>query len=691
MILSLVAALAFSAPIDDPKVTYQNPGARLEVAAQELTQKTGVSIQVSNTLAGQVITVDCKDRLLSELREQIAFVSSGKWTEESGGWVLSLDEAKVKADLAKEQEIRLQQYQLGIQRLKDVAEGTQGRPAGDKIDEIYNAVMGMRQLDEQARKGGGEPIELPDISMPYDPFGAEAATTKVIELLDLNLLATLPLNRRTVLSSNPTSLQRPLPRNAAQEYQRLMVQVAQRRDHAKRALEARGVKWDEVLRVLSDNAAANGAPWTIEIFPTEKSCNVGIRSSASNSSYNIVGISFEVPDQEDQVGSQSIRLSKAADAISVLVGSGGLPAGTEVRTKLAETPEVFDPESQDWIGFGPGRLVLELATKASKPVVAVIPDSMIQECSAATVSLASATSLLKGAMAFSEQGGWIRWKPHMANAARQGRENRFAMGSALRTWRDAGYLNLDAMASFRANTTRIPMGIANGLQIGVLQIPYSGGFDFLPVYGSLTPDQKRSLWESRPVPASALSPKAQGALAYSAFWGQEPGVVEIESAQSESELETADGPVNPLEPTSLLPNGIPRNACLETSDITSRDVLMGDNGDAYGLEELVGVLLQKRHPERYPTGSDESLPKSYRRAKQTSVWIKLRVGERMSFSGYLEDVARPTGEAFSLDSMPADLKQQLDQLMKDMERAMTRYWSGGAKQGDPPPILGPRN
>lgn len=162
MVLAALLVLTQSSPI-----TFKSEALPLKKLMPDLAKATGMPLVVSPEVQWQVVYIRVKDVSTSDLLKQIAKVTFGTWeTTADGRQLLKRDEGAFKR-MAEEKRIeRLEALQAGIKNV----------------------------LDPKSKAGA-----------------TQVVLARMTQKVGLNTLASLGENQRIVFSSNPTSMQRPMP------------------------------------------------------------------------------------------------------------------------------------------------------------------------------------------------------------------------------------------------------------------------------------------------------------------------------------------------------------------------------------------------------------------------------------------------------------------------------------------------
>jgi hypothetical protein len=602
--LLLLATLPLAAQDVTQRVSFSTPATPLARALDQLSKQTGVHLAVAPTLANQTLFVHVEDAPLSELMNRIAKVMNGEWRPEGEGFRLGVATAARRQEERAEQEARLKAVQ---ERVKALAEEA-AKPR------------------EGAQPPGG--------FMPsFSPPAASAAIARLLQTIDLTLIASLPEEGRIVFATNPTPSQRPLPQSIGPIIDTLI------KEHNASAVKAPPVdaQQEQMIPDFMRAMMRNMRPTTITT-PPAKVALVATRSSFMESlrvdlllydakgqvlfnGSQDIGIDFEglmrmIPGQaqeeEPAEGDKTpIELSPETKEIQTFFGSMMQPnaqakISPEVRAKLLR-PDLHDP-----LSFFHSDSLRGIAKARKMNVVAHIPDTVIEfggmfAPASATVG-AAMKAFSEGETTLAEEEGWILVTPSAPMEARRKHVDRRALAALIAAAEAKGTASLDDIASY-ALTNNSPMETPAAMSYVMLFAPTAMGFSMsgmtnwqaLRLYGALNQQQRQTLAQGGRIPLNALGPAA-GAAARELLFGASTGltVERAEDTPGEDSLPAfirvpmarfMGGQQSSIlqEPTQVMPSGLPATGYL-TASIASETVARPIGSDRFSPAAMMGVL-----------------------------------------------------------------------------------------------------
>ncbi len=216
----LVVVHAFArqaAPDFDRRLTFSCAAIPVATAVKQLSEQTGVLLTAQGPISSEMLVLRFNGVPLRVAMAKIADATSGEWIKSETGYQLGRSpglartieraaRAKRIANIKKALADRLHSYgKFDASILRRYFEGM--RKATD-VANPPGARGGVETSDLSAAK------DMPDIQEP-----GERLTTRVLAAMSPEELADIPSEERTVFSSGPTQMQRPLGSGAYQSVQ----------------------------------------------------------------------------------------------------------------------------------------------------------------------------------------------------------------------------------------------------------------------------------------------------------------------------------------------------------------------------------------------------------------------------------------------------------------------------------------
>lgn len=513
--LTLSLLLAFPVQ-DDAKVTLDLPISPLPAVFKHLQDQTGYGYQVNGPNRNQQIFVRVKDMPSAKLREAIAKVTDGTWSQAGGVWSLNTKNEVSVQDAAFRKSITAWfAKQKPVQAIDRAGlEATLKRSA---------------ELAKQAENDSKKMTEL-------QALGRQAPKSRLISRLilgiGLNEVLSLGSKERRVYAFNPTSLQRPLPGNAAAALNEFKREHAEYMDSVSRLFPAN----------LDDDIDFNGWNPLIDPYrhegkkPPAATLMFAIKRNRGSVSYELMvfdakgartdseggafGPEFDdmmegqEPNEMFHQGLVDLKMPvalKDEDKIFAkdlkdhifgnLMGTDQTP---EPVSKIT-IDRLLNMDKVDPLTFGPTQMLQQFADVKKKQVVAKVTDlaifsvalglDMDQDPTLSTAITLSLGGLMKGSDGYEESEDLVTLKPSQSQMMPFPIEmDRQATARFLRSVASDADM-LETISSLAASVDE-----AEDIQLPILlSMLFSGDagqffadqhFDLLKLYGQLNPAQK---------------------------------------------------------------------------------------------------------------------------------------------------------------------------------------------------------
>lgn len=692
----LLALAILQAPQAAAKIDVSFPATRLTVAVRQLGTATGRTLEVTPTMAGEVVMVEAKQVEPQALLDRLAEAVSGHWKAEGSGLRLVPDtdlQAKERTAYLAFVKDQLQKVLSGFQR--DL------KPGGDEGSRL-------------------SPIQI-------------SSRTAVIQMGARGLTATAP-GQRTVYATQPTRMQKAWPggrgilQNLIAMNRRVATSAAPQKEGEEMPLVEAYAKPPIKLILAVHGKPRGGYEAELIAFDAEggivdrDSVDLEVDGPPLGEQGDPVDSEKDVPPPKDEpvaLNAESQDLQKLIGSFESMMG-GSAPELTATLAAAIDSPAQFDP-----LRFFVSDCVASYGRKEGKPLVAYLPDTGVELLSTlgrGKVGILQAKSVLEneGGLTFTEKEGWIVARPTHPHQARAFRSDRLALQRLVSASRENLFPRLDDLAAY-ATVTAQPSSEDWSILYLIFRVPGSLGlvmqedspaWSFLRLYGSLTPAQRTALSEGRRLPISGLMPNQQSLLQQIVYGPTgsldvEDPATTTDSARTEMMefLEEGMGAIGMgmgvglpgrsgsdyrSEPTEALPNGLPPNGYLAASLQASPSVAPQGGG-------LFSLMMGAMTPQQlaYFTSLSEAAPMAsmmdmkfdkLRLGQQTRIRLEVVLGERISAKQSLTDLAFPkNAPTFTLETLPADFKKQLDEARKKVKEMMDRMDGLGGVEDPPPP------
>ncbi len=678
--MSLTLALFVAAQV--APVTFRSPALPLDQLLTALSTKSGTIMRATGRIAEDVLVLSVKDIPLSDLQKRIAEVTTGVWKQDGDAFVLQRDEVAARKQDQEELSRLAERY------AKAIAEFT--KPLDDSgalnAAEAERRLKKLAELNDRVKQGvnAGAPVGVELGGTPQERLLARS-----LKVLNPGDLATLPNDSRTVFSTHPNRLQRPLPAGATRALETFASEYTVWQSIAERfkppddenlfvdfgyfgPMKTRPTKMLIIATKWGDGMAVS-----LELKV------VGDKGQILSTSAAGLDATASIAGKEDQPqGSDSgkpIVLSKESLEIGVLrtgVSRSGGPDGpsASLRAKL------MNPETADPLAFAPSEVLLGLAEAAGKNIVACVPDSAFDavfSSSSITPNAIRLTLAATDAMQLREEDSWIIGSPVWPSRSRSMRVNRAALGQLVRELDRPGAGSLEPLSKFANNTSgstppNLVVGYVGMLHPAIASSLDSSSWELMRFYAGLTPAQKTGGERTR-IPYSALDLRAKNALTRLIFFSANSmpmGAFQSAAMSEESggEIETMAFESISSEPTEAMPNGLPDVTTL-TLDRANGTVAVAASGAAYTADDLGTQLAMRERPELFPYISESPLPPKYVLTNRNSLLITLGFNMEPLASYMLNDFRRGDGRWLGVNELPEAFRTAMETARKDAREA----------------------
>lgn len=315
--------------------------------------------------------------------------------------------------------------------------------------------------------------------------------------------------------------------------------------------------------------------------------------------------------------------------------------------------------------------------------------------------------------------GWTEIRPSRPASARKMRISREVLGKFVRTAYSKGTIRLDDLAAFALASPESEYGDLSTMYTSLLLGDFSmmsrqGNWEMLRFYGSLSPPQRQTMLNGRPLSVSNLSPLQRGILTkmvyyktnsfgYGGGWGEEMDMATGPPPDAEEEASPPDQDEEPemmphiSETTESLPNGIPNNGLIRMS-ARQEQILQAGGGSMYDLggssvEGIAGYLAMKERPDLFPGDEYTMDLKQIRIGQNTRYNFAFALAPKVEMRQSLTDTFFPDKTTYTLETLPQEIRKQIDKSLieyrasyKDMKKEdMMGDRHGGRTRPPPPP------
>ncbi|HVT13089.1 MAG TPA: hypothetical protein VHE55_12565 [Fimbriimonadaceae bacterium] len=418
---------------------------------------------------------------------------------------------------------------------------------------------------------------------------------------------------------------------------------------------------------------------------------------------------------------------RATRVYSVASSGGGLAFTTvggdgEGQIKLSPglRAKVLNPDKYDPLSFVPSEALTALAHGKAENLVALLPDSCFGGMTQLFAGNVTPSQLMANLGSYSlsatQDGDWMVVSPLHPASARAETIDRPALKTLLQSMDRNDCVRLDDAANFALAETKVPglrdfdilypRMINNGATEHDLLPLALGSFGTYKFYGSLSPGQRQSVMSGQPYSFSNLTPQQVSLIADMLYNSPMPPEVQNPEQQNRRGAQETKvmsialasqsgafggpmffgGPMAQTERTIVVPNGVPSDGYLRGS-VSSQPITQGINSQTGASSFMdAGSLAFSRNANNRSDLADFATPQydKYKMAHQSTLSIRFFFNPRVSLSRSLSDVSVDANTAaVPYDSLPADFRNQVDQIAQSLQRSFQKL--PGRGQGTPPP------
>ena len=731
MFLSIVTGILVASR-QQPKVTLELRGVRLEVAAPILAKSFGMDLlQIGPTLANEVVLIRAKDADPEVLKANLAKVLNATWIQKKEGWWLTQTDEQKSAEQKIYQAgrykffsdlgTRTKKYWSNTKPLDDaecqrLLKETKAFAKGSSNSNDYTAYDRSRKLDEQS---------------PLNRLAYRIAQ-RITPDVWMKLTEESP---RTVFCVNPTAMQQPFPFRmddligmAIDEQNRWSNKVAESAIGQSstgsdfeisdyfgnlygHVVPFKATDFNNLTMVLDLNAQE------LEFISYDKkgrtSLQVSINTYDSGESYAGGTVKEEIENVKKRMVKVTGDAAEFLDLVSPIIPSERSPKlSRQISPSLLE--KLIHPETSDPLSIAAPDVFLR--SVEAPYVVVVLSDNQL--LSRYPEYKASQDKPNDGVV-LSGEAGWFLVRQENPIALRKLMLNRKKLGKWMRYIVEINRpLNLDEQAAFAIDLPwekelldKVQTHLA---LIQKYDVGSTNNRSALRIYGSLDGDQKKRAKKGG-IPLSSLSDAAKREL-FRALYFENRSDSQTDIDQSlfetftkaqqlqldEMQSQVFDGVLE--EKSFALPLGLANNMILEIEE-ESTDLLFcgqqavnieGDDyfgdGMAMSAATLGYSLFKMKSPEKYtidPWRARRIDENDIHLSNQRSLTIKLRVNNVLYVQWGLSQTLITDPKTYTAKTLPPSIAEEVK---KAYDEAITNSKEGGiiprdrrVGRGNPPP------
>ena len=696
----------------EQRISIDARGASGKQLTDQLSQKTGIHFETRDEATMDRYIVHIENAPLKEALARIAEAETGEWLRlGAGSYRLRRSPEKVAA-------ARLAAHEALVKKFKKAFEGYRKQLA-DRPDFSDEAAQ---KLAHDWRHLGAPPNNGFDNSGYWNrqnklqqavPIGR--AFMRVIMAFSPEELATVPIERKTVFSTNPTAVQHALPDGAMDALNDLAREQIIWEDAVARYLpEQANMGWNGMatgghIKNVT-NAMITMTRWDVGSGIQAQLILSDAKSRIVTETYLSVDEPYEpekppatpatekppTPEPEVPLPPVDITLAKLFTYNAWDVRSRSPEASEEARA-IAADPEKYDPLST-FVADG----LIGIARQRKENLAAVIDERAIYAFGMSVSKKGMSPRALDtlrnwGQQNVSEGNGWLVVRVKEPDRADEVRCDRHAMKLMLDAARSQGRLSLDdaaayALTSERFNENPIPQAYLTILldKQGPRTLQENDK-NLLRFYGSLDAAERNNAEHLSLSRLSAFQMDLLEKMVYGNYANLQEDGQQME--QDEDGQYYGMWNTTSREPTVSLGNGIPRNGFVKISLAKNRAILAHmqygewDQGfQTYDPSSLAWMIASRE------TQSEDNFGWNVlgmRAADRTQVTFDFKYTNKLSQTLTLQDVLPTTKETAFIEKLPDDVRKDLQKAIDEAKKQYAqgngmRYYGGFGGASAPP-------
>ena len=729
-LMGVVAAMALAgaACAQDlaQKVTYTTVAVPIDRALHEIAAIANVKLEAATDVQGEVVIVSVHDAVLNDLMQRIAAATSCRWKKnEDGSYRLFRPSEIATAEEMQEAAARLAAVRKAVDKLNEPLRKNPVLDAKAADDILKNQtdpglgalagaggnIAGAVKRRKSLLTGGAD-----------QPTGRAAA--RLLAQLDLTTISNMEEGERIVFSTRPNAMQLPLGPDAGDVLNTLVAEQGVWAEAYQRKTEGE-TKTDveKATRAAMHNVMGvfNGP---IEGKPVKALLCVQLQSLLG--AYQLRLKLYDAQGKEVFQGGQTMAVASSPlnriddllkaqppsddpeiefsdDSKALLVFFRGMLQSVMGGGSAAKdlTPEVLaklrNPDKYDPLGFIQSEALIAVAGASKANLVADVPDSLMGMAAGMmpgqklTVDRFLKALGAGDSVALETKDGWMVLKPTRPVLERMKHVDRAALTRLIAVAQAKRMVPLDDLAAYAvANGPLMGNDVSRlysllfvpGAALGMTGMGGMSNWDMLRFYGSLTADQRQALGGGNQIAMRTLLPGQvdlvkrmtyyPSGLMGSTLKVQQPG-----SQPATPALPPGFGGAD-IEPTEVLPNGLPPNGFVEVKVKT--DSVVQDAGatqpriqliGTYGPQEL-GVFRVMKNDPTMGAMLSSFLPQlqSFRLGNRTTYDFNFQYTPEVSMGQQLQDSQiDPDGPILSFADLPEDFQKQAQAMEDGMKKA----------------------
>jgi hypothetical protein len=710
----LLLAFTFRQGGLDKPVTFTCAATPASVAIHQISEQSATQLTVAAPIADEMLVLRFKDVPLRVAMDKIASAATGEWTRTEAGYQLTRPSSLIRQIEHEQRAKRIALVRKAMaERVKSF-----GQFNATLVRAYFDALSKLDGGSQDRADGRGDDVQgknrLPEVTEPNERFA-----TRILSDLSSEELADLSGSERTVFSTSPTPMQRALGASALghvlefiQEEKIWEKELPDGMGGGAATTTGGGGAGEQMDERMFMGWAAINKPvqrvlmivqpdWDYAALSIQfKICDsAGNVMAGSSTSLDLRGDESEpqIPDkkkaddQSPQTKPAPLILSPSAQELNAFLSLRNRPG--LVSTRLKFSPELLDllthPETHDPLALYPSEPILKVAEAKELNVAMCIDDDYF---ALAEFPIGSADQLLDTISTWSKpEKGWLVGRP--INLLHPRHESRKALGVFLRSCQKAGRIDLESLGGYAQGVPEFESSLGDSMSRVLFPLQRTGGGDWIYVrlFGSLNASQRDVLAHGGKLPLSTMTSNQIATVSKIVYrsevqvLGANPGP----GAQVQDSVPVSATMFLLSEPTQLLPAGIDLGISL--SMIQNSDRVIFATASVGSQPISTRILTEQRVAssllavEHRGGGTGNSITYGYAMGDRQTFQLTLNLPRRCSDSGTLSDSVMDPGGSGSVDKLPADVLQRINDRLVTMRKAQPVGNAGGSDKRVPPP------
>jgi len=727
-------------------ITYRSTALPVKRLLQDLSSKAGVVLRSSSQTEDEVLLLDVRDVTLLDLMNRIADVAGSEWSQDADGYRLVRSAALAQKQLDIVNAERAKRLEKAIAQL--VAEADKVPVYDQNAARAYLQQARTAMQSAMSQASGGQ-FNVSRTARQFTNLSAGTpggrAIARLLTLFSPQALAALPPGSRTVYSTKPTPMQRPLPTGSTP----ILSKFIEEQRTANQVVQEAGNQEPFSMLVLGQGSGKGDPVKTLLIvtrFGNTDGLMLQLTSGDANGDSIATGFTSLMPQLEQveatytlnstetgalsELSKQFGQLCKNGSGATVVLGTaivgGGDNSFTIEMSPQPKLPEVtatwrdriLNPEKYEPLETVPQDVLRALQSASGKNLVASIPDDCLipiaQAFSEGSFQVKEAVRKLQvdWEMSIREEGAWLLIKPRNPIAARDERIERSGLGSMLRTLASTHRLTLDQLAGYVLSQPRHAPGTGfENLYARLINQPYADAElgpnlsrrEMLRFYALAGASQRQMLAAGRPLPTTSFTNEQTALLRDMVFHSPAGPNIRVPRAQgaqtnvrmtmqvmARGAMAMGTGGNLREERTEALPNGIPTGSFLTLRRDQQQAVLASQSSGGPGQIMTAGQLgLQNALAGRteLPAFATRTSYDRYLMGSQVTYNFTFQLGQNATLSRSLNDtVFDLQRSSVPFEQLPRNFRNQVSRAASETAE---RFERGGRRrnptQQNPPP------